>query len=187
MSVLHGVLTIVEPSNFREAGAADRTAPRPERRRVRVALPVHEVMEEVPVLGDHPRRPGRRVVGAEHGAELGVFRERRVHAADRVRRDRDIGIDEEQDLAAGRCGPAVPGSGRARVLLETDRAGPREPGDCRGVIRGGVVDDDELTAGYGGGFQRGQTFGEVRRVVVDGNDDGQANGALGHQGDYRQV
>lgn len=96
----------------------------------------------------------------------------------RIQYETSVKMVTRLEFKVGRCDPAVPGGGRARPLIETDRAGPREPGGCRGVVRGGLVDDDELTAGYGGRFQRGQTFGEVRRVIVDGNDDGQPDGVL---------
>ena len=56
----------------------------------------------------------------------------------------DVGVDEEQHVAARRAGAVVPGAGRARLA----RAGYDDVGELPGELEGGVerpvVDDDDL-------------------------------------------
>src|SRR5256886_5346370 len=104
----------VESADRLERRAPDSSAPGPERRGVAVAPLVHEMMQEVPVAGDHAAGTRPRVVRAEDGRILGMVGEEALNALDPPRGDHDVGVDEEENGAAGAPGALIPGRGGAR-------------------------------------------------------------------------
>ena len=94
---------------------------------------------------------GRVVVGAEDGGEAGVGVEALAQAAQRVGVDLDVGVDEDDDLAA---------AARDAGVARRGRPAARRLGDDLDRVR--LV----------GARERGEAARQRRRVVGGGNDDG---------------
>ena len=136
---------LVEAVHGEEHVATDRPAPRPERARLRLALLVHVVVQEVLVLADPALVGGVVVVAAEHRGQLRLARHQRADALDGVGQDENVGIDEQQEVrVGGERGAVIAGAGRAVgpvVEARVARAERRRRRGGRAVARR-VVDDE---------------------------------------------
>ncbi len=104
--------------------AAHRAAAAPEGAGLLTGVLVGVVMKQVLEAADNGRVLGRVVVGAEDG--VGRIRRREVikHAADGVGVHQHVGIDEEEDRAAGDLRALVAGQGRSALPGHADEARP---------------------------------------------------------------
>src|SRR5207245_1397679 len=142
----------------------------PEGRGFWIPRLVNVVMEQVAVLGYQAGRARAAVVGAEDGNEVEIGLERLDDARDRVGRDHDIGVDEEDDVPPSGAPAGVARGSRSAVPSEpkNDHAMARRH---RGrVVRGGVVDHDDLERRRGRSDESRQTFAELPGTVVGGDD-----------------
>ncbi len=131
----------------------------------------HPGLFEIPV-GTQPQDVPRGEVGAgtvEFGEHPGV----------RAGRDDVVAVDERQELrtGVGLTDPGVAGRAEPGVLLPDQpeaRVAFRELlRQCRAVVRGAVVDEDDLQVRHGLLGERGQAGTEVLLDVVEGDDDGE--------------
>lgn len=86
---------LIETSDFFENRAADRPATGPERRSLRMAVLVHEMMQQVPILRNHPRGFRLVIIGAKDGGQLRFLRKDFGDHLNRPRSEDDIGVYEE--------------------------------------------------------------------------------------------
>jgi hypothetical protein len=61
-----------------------------------------------------------------------------------IRRDRDIGIHEKHDIAAGVSYPVVSRCSRPGVFRKPENAYVLRHGDRRSIVRGGIIDHNDL-------------------------------------------
>jgi hypothetical protein len=90
----------VEPAGRLEGVAADRAETCPERARLAGRLLVDVVVQEVAEARDRAGRLGVVVVGPEDGGQFGIAVEMRADALEGAGVDNDVGVDEDEDLAA---------------------------------------------------------------------------------------
>ncbi len=162
----------VETSHRQEDLPTNGAASGPKRRGLRIPLLVHEVVQEVTILRHQAVGAGSGVVRAEHCGELRSRIEDLDCAVERVGREDDVGVDEEQDIAQGMVRAEIPGGPGPRVPLQLQDAHPHACRDGWRLIGGRVIDDDDLdVAILHRGLHRGEALGEIPSVVVDGYDD----------------
>ena len=65
-----GEALLVKAANLLKRRAADRAAPGPERRSIRITFLMHKVVKQVPILGNHALDPGPDIVGAENSVDI---------------------------------------------------------------------------------------------------------------------
>src|SRR5215510_4196135 len=80
----------VEAAHLLKHRATDGAATGPERRCLRLTVLVHEVMEQVAVLGDHALGPGPGIVGAEDSRQVWMRCEHLCNTTHRSWGDGDI-------------------------------------------------------------------------------------------------
>src|SRR5919198_3406066 len=105
----------VETVDAKELAPSDRAESRPEGLHRATCLLVDVVVEEVAKPGDRSTGGRRLVVGADYGGGRRSGRERAADQGQRVAMDRDVGVDERKDLAAGAVGARVAGGGGTGV------------------------------------------------------------------------
>lgn len=128
-------------------------------------------------LFELPARPQpEHVAGGEVGPGAVEFGQ---HPGVRAGRHDVVAVDERQELRAGvgLADPGVAGRAESGVLLPDQpeaRVAVREL-LCQGrsVVRGAVVDEDDLQVRHGLLGERGQAGTEVLLDVVEGDDDGE--------------
>ena len=126
--------------------------------------------------------------------EIGA-REQGQQADEGIGREADIGVDESEDGVAREAGEAVagvdfavPAGGQRRGGLEADAGIARGEGvdDLRGVVVGGVIEDDQLELDA---FAREDALdggGDIRAFVARGDEHGDRR-ALAAGGGRRRV
>lgn len=137
-----------------------------------MALLMNVMMEEVAIGADDARRGGLIIVGAEEGVELGIGLEALDGAMERVGMDEDVGVEEEDEFAAGDLGAGVASGGGAAgiVVANDDGAGVRRA--ISRAIGGAVIDDDDFEGLNGCALEGLEAACEVRSAVMHGDDDG---------------
>ncbi|ESU47740.1 hypothetical protein P376_4281 [Streptomyces sp. HCCB10043] len=131
----------------------------------------HRGLFEIPV-GPQPQD----VAGGEVGPGAVEFGQ---HPGVRAGRDDVVAVDERQELrtGVGLADPGVAGRAEPGVLLpdqpEAGVAFRELLGQSRAVVRGAVVDEDDLQVRHGLLGERGQAGTEVLLDVVEGDDDGE--------------
>ena len=65
---------LVKAANLLKRRATYCAAPGPERRSIWVTFLMHEVVKQVPILGNHALDPGPDVVGTENGVDIRAVR-----------------------------------------------------------------------------------------------------------------
>lgn len=163
-------VALVEASHAEEDFAADGSAAGPESGSVFARLLVHEVVQEVFVLGDEARAVRFVVVGTDQGVEGGVAGEPGVDAAEGAGMDTDIGVDEDNQGAFGESGAPVSRGGGAHAARRAKEGNAVLAGDGRGIIGRAVVDDDTLARLERGVLQGLETTGERQCIVENGDD-----------------
>src|SRR5215510_12627077 len=126
---------LVKAAHLLKHRATDSAATGPERRCLRLTVLVHEVMEQVAILGDHTLGPGSGIVGAEDSREVWMLLEHLCHTANRFGGDDDVGVNEEENVAPRVTRTAIAGGGGPRVRSEPEHAYSHPPGDRSNVIR----------------------------------------------------
>src|SRR5262245_23626297 len=134
-----------------ERRATNRTATGPECRRLRVTFLMDEVMEQVPILGNHS--PGTRtiIVRTEDSSDIFVLFKQFYDTANCPRHHNDIRIDKENQVA-----PCVTYSVIARRRLSgvsPELENPHSHVGCNmgSIISRAVVHDDNFRARQGRG------------------------------------
>src|SRR5215510_8452107 len=90
---------LVKAAHLLKHRATDSAATGPERRCLRLTVLVHEVMEQVAILGDHALGPRPGIVRAKDSRQVWMRCIHLGHTADCFRRDDDVGVNEEQNVA----------------------------------------------------------------------------------------
>jgi hypothetical protein len=89
----------VKASNLLKRGATYCSAPGPERRSIWVTFLMHEVVKQVPILGNHALDPGPNVVGTENSVDIRVLVEHFYNTAHRSRHHNNVSVDKKQDIS----------------------------------------------------------------------------------------
>src|SRR5450759_1809988 len=163
----------VEATHFLERATPYGTEPAPEGFRLLRRALVNEMVEEILVLAREVR-PGRPpVVRAECRVDLGVLLQRAHQSADRVRQDADVGVHEDENLAAGGRNAFIAGPARTDAPGQLDDPDTEAPGDLRcSVARASVVDDDDFVRREIGSSYCFEAAREIRRGVARRHDHG---------------
>jgi len=60
---------------------------------------MHEVVKQVPILGNYALDPGLDVVGTENSVDIGLFVERLYNTAHRSRHYNNVSVDKKYDFS----------------------------------------------------------------------------------------
>src|SRR5215469_10518788 len=186
LDVLHGWAREgrrVEAADLPEVDAANGAQPGPEGGRRRAAFLMDEVVEQVAIARDQPRRSRGVVVGAEHRGERGIIREGPSDACEPARSHDHVGVDEHEHLALRVRRAVVPSGRGAAAPLESEHARAGAEGHGGRRLRGRTIDDDDELGGRRELRPQGvQARRELAPVIVRRNDDRAA-----HEGGRRRL
>ena len=169
-----GVEIFVKTTAGGKDRAADGTAGTPECRGPVAGCLVHVVVQEIAVLGEKIGGSGTVVVGANQGGQIRVFGKAAAHLGNGVGIYHYIGVQKEQQIAAGLPGSLVAGPGRTRKTGQFHDLDSGLAGDL-GAVQVVVGDDDNFIRWGGGGCQGRQTLAKSGRPPVHGDDGGDGN------------
>jgi acetyltransferase-like isoleucine patch superfamily enzyme len=150
--------SLVEPAGVEERHTPDGAETRPKGRGRSRTFLVHVVMEQVAKGGNDATRAGIVVVGAEKRDQAGLAVERVSNASESVFMHLDIGVEEDEHVAAGSTRTEIPRGRRT---------------DSR---RG--IDNDHLVWPVLGALDRIDNHVERRGPVSRGNDHAEARHLL---------
>ena len=104
---------LIKTVNLIEGRAADRAASGPERRSIRVTFLMHEVVKQVPILGNHALDSGLDVVGAKNGVDIRTVFEHFYNTVYRARHYNNVRVDKENDVSPRVTDSVIARSGRS--------------------------------------------------------------------------
>ena len=164
------IFLFVEAAQIAEDISPDRPAGPPKSGRFFPGVLMYVMMEQVAVLGQEIILGGGIVIGTEECSDIRSVAKDFPEFTDRIRFDRDIGIDKKQDIASGLCGAEV--TGFTGSPLGT---GFQNHNIAHGIQAGGmggtaVSHDDDLIGRGRGGLHRRQTTEEFFAPVVYRDD-----------------
>ncbi len=128
------------------------------------------VLEDAVLADGALGEQGFLVGDAEHGAVLGVFGEDGDGFGDGVGVHREVGVEEEDDVAGGVFDAEVAGGAGAAVAFGADQGDGVGGGERGGVVGAGVVDDDHLVHGVALGEDGAEAEVDGAAVVVHRHD-----------------
>src|SRR5262245_27428194 len=103
------------------------------------------------------------------------------YTTNRIVRDGDIRIYEEDDVALGVSYTVVSRRSRARVLCKLENTYALLSCDEGRIVRGRVIHDDDLRLNTGCGFQGGETVDQISGVIVNWHNNGNTRGIACHR------
>jgi hypothetical protein len=173
MSSMEGsAVRLVEPAHRVEHVAAYGPESAPEGGCFPATVLMHPMVEEVLVAGDDVAVGRIVVVGTEQRRHIGRGDQVVLDRCQGLRMHPNIGVHEDQHVAARRFGAHVPaGGGSTSCLVAGHESGARLPRRVGGVIGRRVVDHQQFVGGTRRGRQRFQTYLKIRAAIAHGDDD----------------
>src|SRR6266550_4750126 len=106
-------LFFIKAANSLESGPADGAASRPERRSFRVPVLVHEMMEQVSILGHDSCSFRIGVIGTKHRRHVRLFIKYSLHTVDPAWRQYHVRVHEKENVTLSMARAAVARRGRS--------------------------------------------------------------------------
>jgi hypothetical protein len=157
----------IEAPEFLEHRPTDSATSGPERRRFRIPVLMHKMVQQVAVSGYDASSPRLRIIRTKDGGHfrmLGKYQEYTVYSC---RCDDDVGVDEEEDVPLRVTRAVIACRRWSRVLRQLEHTCTKLQGHCWGIIRGRIVHHDDLSPRTKRGAEASQALSEVTRIVKD--------------------
>src|SRR5215467_10379622 len=132
-----------------------------------------EVVQQVSILGNQPGSLWSCIVGTKNRGQVGLLLEGSFNSAKRCSCEDYVRIHEEQDITLSVAGAVVSRGGRTGIGEKFENANPHRRRSKGRSICGSIIDDNNFEVGRRRSLDGCDTFGEILRVVVDRDNEGE--------------
>lgn len=132
---------------------------------------MNEAMHQILVLAEEVACGRIVVVGSDESVEGGVGVECVLDTADGVGRGYDVGIEKEEDFAAGFHGAHIPGTRGTGLGTGGEQPGAMTERNFPRAVGGAVVDNENLQGGMVRCAQSAEAKLQLCFTVIDGDND----------------
>gem|GEM_PF-4924818 len=134
----------VKSAHRLEYRSPNSPASSPKCRSFRVAVLVHEMVAEIPILRHEPLSPWLGIIGAEDSVHVRMLIKNVCNVSNRSRRNNNIGIDEKKNFSLGMIRSIIPRCSRADVLGKPQNARAHSGGNEGRIIGRGIIHNNDF-------------------------------------------